>query len=72
MSKSTGEEKLASAYRIAMERLSERRLLDEAKAAKLSDIVVRLALERPLRFATVETLTEEIIRRFEAWRRNSG
>lgn len=45
MSKSTGEEKLASAYRVAMERLSDRRALDEAKAAKLSDIVVRLAAD---------------------------
>lgn len=62
MSKYT--EKLAEARRLAKQFLDKEHLIDEINDALLSEIIVKIAIERPTKFAHPETLAEEALRRY--------
>ena len=62
MSKYT--EKLLESFEIAKERLEHENRLNEASVALLANIILRVAVERPIKFAEPHTLAEEALRRY--------
>ena len=58
------KEKLAEAHRLAKERLAVEAVIEEINDHLLSKIIVKIAVERPTKFAMPETLAEEALRRY--------
>jgi hypothetical protein len=62
MSKYT--DKLAEAFRLAQASLMTEGLTEEFNEELLGNIIVKIAVQRPVKFARATTLAEEAIRRY--------